>query len=218
MNGPTLTSSRIPMLATAIAWAIVAPWAVATPSASAELPSQDAYAGQALVLGSPHPHHAGGRTGTRNRSGSSGESGSSGGSGGSGESGSSGGGGSSGAGGGAGGPGSSGGAGGSGGTGAQSSGGTDGSSGAGHAGAAAGAGAAGALTRAGSGPRPGRPGTGEPEKTDRSVGAASASSPPSSLPSAGSVPLSGLDVLLLVMGVAALLVTAALLRNNRANA
>jgi hypothetical protein len=50
------------------------------------------------------------------------------------------------------------------------------------------------------------------------VGAASASSPPSSLPSAGSVPLSGLDVLLLVMGVAALLVTAALLRNNRANA
>ncbi len=199
MNGPTPTSSRASILAIAIAWA------VAAPSASAELPSQDAYAGQALVLGSPHPHHASGHSGARNGSGSSRESGNS-----------SGGGGSAGGPGGSGGGGGSGGASVSGGAGAHSSGGRSSSGGSGRsAGSAAGSGSSAGVARAGSAPHPSRP-VATPAGTGLSTHA-TGGSPVAAVtqPAAGSVPLSSLDALLLMAGVAALLGTAALLRGAR---
>jgi hypothetical protein len=185
---------------------------LAAPSASAELPSQDAYAGQALVLGSPHPHHNNAHSRARNGPGSSGGSGSS----------SSGG--NAGGGGGGGGGGSSGGAG-SGGASARGSGGTGSSSGGRSSGAAAGSGAAASVTHSSSAPHasssPSRSSaapTRTPTGTGRSADATGGSPLETTQPAAGSVPFSGLDVLMLVVGLAVLLGTAALLRGARRSA
>src|SRR5450759_4807797 len=168
MTAPALPSPCKILLAAGVACALAAA------PASADVPSLDAYAGQALVLGGPHHPHAGGHSGGRN------------------------------------GPGSSGGGGGSGS--AVGSGSSPGS------GASSSPGSSAGSTHAGSGTSRSRSGAASPTGTGRSSASETGSpqrSPAVARLTASSVPLSGLDVLLLAVGLVCLVSTGVVLRRAR---
>jgi len=167
MTAPVLPSPCRILLAAGVACVLAAA------PASADVPSLDAYAGQALVLGGPHHPHAGGHSGGSNAPGSSG---------------------------GGGGSGSAVGSGPSAGTG--SSPGSGSSAGPTQANSGTSRSRAGAASPAGTGWPAGK--TGSPQR-----------SPATAQLTGSSVPLSGLDVLLLVVGFVCLVSVGVVLRHAR---